>query len=93
VFPIDSRRTGIVRTICDRTAHLCASNLTKQAIACEGHSFIKTAFAVRSPQGTFPLYYCHCGELALLHDDALHTMLALTDEGCERELSGCGLSS
>ena len=91
MFRIKSSSVSFIKVLCESAALFYVRDLQKNGIMAGGHCFVKTNFALREKQGTFPLYFCRCGEMALEHDDEGHTICGLTAKGCERELSHCRL--
>jgi hypothetical protein len=81
VFRIKSSRVVILKIFCGAAAHFSSSDLRKNGIVADGHCFIKTRFALHSEQGTFPLYFCRCGEMAVRHADVGQTICRLADDG------------
>jgi hypothetical protein len=89
MLQIKSSSVPMIKVLCEWAAFFSAGKLEKDGVEAGGHCFVKTRFAVRGETGIFPLYFCHCGEMALWHE----TMCSLTSDGCERDLTHCGLHS
>ena len=86
-----ARHIAIVRFLCGLGEQFSVADLYRNAIAFNGHRFIRTTFKTRRNGARAPLYYCRCGEI-VLQDDFSKDFVGLAPRGSSRQIGTCSLN-